>query len=66
MLDQLSNYISEQKLFQPDQRVLLAVSGGIDSVALVHLFDRADFNFAIAHCNFQLRGKESEDDQLYV
>ncbi len=66
MLDQLLNFISEQKLFQSEQKVLLAVSGGIDSMAMVHLFQQANFNFAIAHCNFHLRGKESDGDQLMV
>lgn len=64
MLDQLLNYISVQKLFQSEQKVLLAVSGGIDSMAMVHLFQQANFKFAIAHCNFQLRGTESDSDQL--
>ncbi|MCK5101318.1 MAG: tRNA lysidine(34) synthetase TilS [Cyclobacteriaceae bacterium] len=66
MLDQLLNYISEQKLFRPEQQVLLAVSGGIDSMAMAYLFRKAKFNFAIAHCNFQLRGKASDEDQLLV
>lgn len=66
MLDQLLNYISSQKLFQPEQRILLAVSGGIDSMALMHLFLQTDFNFAIAHCNFRLRDGESDKDQLLV
>lgn len=66
MLDQLLNFIAQQKLFQPEQKVLLAVSGGIDSMAMVHLFRQTDFHFAIAHCNFQLRGKESDEDQLLV
>lgn len=66
MLDQLLNFIEEQKLFQPEQKVLLAISGGIDSMAMVHLFQQANFNFSIAHCNFQLRGKDSDEDQLLV
>ncbi len=66
MLDQLLNYISEQKLFRSGQRALLAVSGGIDSMAMVQLFLQTNFDFAIAHCNFQLRGKESDEDQLFV
>lgn len=66
MLDQLLNYISVQKLFQSEQNVLLAVSGGIDSMAMVHLFHQTKFNFAVAHCNFHLRGEESDDDQSMV
>lgn len=48
------------------QRFLLAVSGGVDSVALAHLFSQAGWTFAIAHCNFQLRGEESDQDAAFV
>jgi len=48
------------------KKLLLAVSGGIDSVVLAHLMDRAHFSFAIAHANFGLRGSASEDDQALV
>ena len=45
---------------------LLAVSGGIDSMVLVYLFKEANINFSIAHCNFCLRGKESDGDAMFV
>lgn len=48
------------------ERVLLAVSGGIDSVVMAHLFAETDLNCAIAHCNFQLRGEESDSDESFV
>jgi len=48
------------------QRFLLAVSGGLDSVSLVHLCARLNLSFAIAHANFQLRGEESELDAAFV
>ncbi len=66
MHNELLNFIKQQKLFQPDQEILLAVSGGVDSVAMVHLFHEAKFEFTIAHCNFQLRGKESDGDEIFV
>jgi tRNA(Ile)-lysidine synthase len=66
MLQSLKSYIAKEKLFLPQERILLAVSGGIDSVAMAELFSRAKFFFGIAHCNFQLRGEESEKDAVFV
>ena len=66
MLKKLLNHISEQKLFQPEEKILLAVSGGIDSVVMAHLFRQTEFVFAFTHCNFQLRGNESNEDQTFV
>lgn len=49
-----------------ESKILVAVSGGLDSVVLAHLCKEAKLNFAIAHCNFNLRGKESEGDEDFV
>ncbi len=45
---------------------LLACSGGLDSVVLAHLCERAHLDFHVAHCNFNLRGKESDGDAIFV
>ncbi|GAB2629021.1 tRNA lysidine(34) synthetase TilS [Emticicia sediminis] len=66
MLHAFLTYINEQKLFEPSEKVLLTVSGGKDSVAMLDLFCDAKLSFAVAHCNFQLRGKDSDDDQIFV
>jgi tRNA(Ile)-lysidine synthase len=66
MLQALKAYIRSIDLFHPSQRILLAVSGGVDSVAMVKLFKDAGFDFGIAHSNFGLRGEESDGDEAFV
>lgn len=48
------------------KRYLLAVSGGSDSTCLMHVFQQLNLSFEIAHCNFQLRGEESMEDEGFV
>jgi tRNA(Ile)-lysidine synthase len=60
------NFISENNLFRSDNRILLAVSGGIDSMAMAHLFLKLETKIGIAHCNFCLRDKESDKDEELV
>lgn len=66
MLERFKQHIADHQLFQTSERILLAVSGGIDSVCMVHLFREANYDFGIAHCNFQLRGEASDLDALFV
>jgi tRNA(Ile)-lysidine synthase len=66
MLDRFINYIRENELCRPEDRILLAVSGGIDSAVMLHLFANAGYNCIVAHCNFKLRGNDSDEDQLFV
>ncbi|MEI6433998.1 MAG: tRNA lysidine(34) synthetase TilS, partial [Bacteroidota bacterium] len=60
------HFIDFQKLFAPDKPVLLALSGGLDSTMMAHLFFKAGFSFAIAHCNFGLRGIDSDEDARFA
>lgn len=66
MLQEFITFIQEEKLFQKNQHVLVGVSGGIDSVVLCELFHQWKVSFAIAHCNFGLRGSESDGDDIFV
>jgi tRNA(Ile)-lysidine synthase len=66
LLEAFKNYITRERLFTSGDRLLLAVSGGLDSVVLCELAYRAGFNFTIAHCNFHLRGAESDRDEAFV
>src|SRR5687768_4335187 len=66
MLKQFTEFITEQKLFNKENKIILTVSGGVDSVVMCDLFNKAGFSFSIAHCNFKLRGKESDEDEAFV
>lgn len=66
LLDEFEKYVAENELFTHDDKVLLTVSGGVDSMVLMSLTAAAGYNFGVAHCNFQLRGKESDEDEVLV
>lgn len=66
MLQAFIAHIRQQHLFPTGQQVLLAVSGGIDSVVLAHLMHSAGYPFAIAHCNFHLRPSDCDRDEAFV
>jgi tRNA(Ile)-lysidine synthase len=66
MIKRFEKYYNNESLFSKTDRILLAVSGGRDSVAMVYLFHQAKLHFGIAHCNFKLRGKESDKDEQFV
>ncbi len=66
MLERFREYIEQHNLFSAEDTILLAVSGGIDSMVMAELFHRSGYKFAIAHCNFGLRGSESNQDEAFV
>ncbi len=66
MVEQFLKYIHDERLFHSSQRILLAVSGGADSMLMLHLFANTGFPVAVAHCNFELRGAESDGDEQFV
>lgn len=66
MLEQFNKFNSDSNIFHENDKVLLAVSGGIDSMVMTDLFSKIDLKFGIAHCNFQLRDKESIRDENFV
>ena len=66
LLQKFTDFIKKENLFQAKDRLLLAVSGGVDSVVLCELCKQAGFDFVIAHCNFQLREDESGRDEQFV
>src|SRR5205085_1534388 len=59
-------FISKKKLVNTGDKILLTVSGGLDSSVMTHLFSKTDFDFGIAHCNFSLRGIESDGDAEFA
>src|SRR5690606_16331294 len=66
LLQRFQQFIFQQHLFLPKDTLLLAVSGGIDSVVLCELCKQAGYDFEMLHCNFKLRGQESERDKEFV
>jgi tRNA(Ile)-lysidine synthase len=66
MKERLPEYIKQEDLFNTKDRILLTVSGGVDSVVLCDLFHATGISFGIAHCNFQLRADESSSDEAFV
>jgi tRNA(Ile)-lysidine synthase len=66
MLQKFQSHIFQNFPFLSGKKLLLATSGGLDSMVMVYLFRKLSFKIAIAHCNFQLRGVESFEDQNFV
>lgn len=64
---QFKNFIKQHKLINTDEAILVAVSGGVDSMVMLHLFQEiSNHHIVVAHCNFNLRGSESDSDEFLV
>ena len=66
MLEKLQAYINRYHLVAEGDRLVLALSGGIDSMVLADLLLKSKVDFVVAHCNFHLRGEESDGDEKFV
>ena len=66
MLNQFQIHLQTNFPYLKDKKLLLAISGGIDSMVLLHLFHKLEFDITVAHCNFSLRDAESDADEDFV
>ena len=66
MLNTFSRHITHNFNFLKESKLLIAISGGLDSVVLTYLCYKLELNIALAHCNFNLRGKESNEDEAFI
>jgi len=66
MINTIKDFIQRQNLLFASDKVLIGVSGGIDSTTLCHILIGLGYKIEIAHCNFSLRGNESDEDELFV
>jgi len=66
VLEKLEQHIAHKFSFLKEKKLLIAISGGVDSVVLTHLLHQLNFDISLAHCNFNLRGTESDKDEEFV
>ena len=66
MLKNFSYHIENKLSFLKETKLLIAISGGLDSVVLTHLCKALDLDITLAHCNFNLRAQESDNDEAFV
>ena len=66
MLSLFQSHLNTNLNFLKESKLLIAISGGLDSVVLTHLCHQSKLNVALAHCNFNLRGAESDGDEDFV
>ncbi|HEX5743788.1 MAG TPA: tRNA lysidine(34) synthetase TilS [Flavobacteriaceae bacterium] len=66
MLEKFKQHLFKNHPYLKDKKILIAVSGGLDSMILTHLMHQLNLDIALAHCNFKLRGAESDTDEQFV
>ncbi|MBO5961546.1 MAG: tRNA lysidine(34) synthetase TilS [Alistipes sp.] len=66
LLQAFEKYVERHELFSHEDKILLTVSGGVDSMVMLSIFVQLGYNIGVAHCNFGLRGKESDEDTEMV
>ncbi|MBU6159207.1 MAG: tRNA lysidine(34) synthetase TilS [Bacteroidetes bacterium] len=66
LINRFQSHLQEKNLFRKEDLLIIALSGGVDSIVLVHLCHQLNYSVIIAHCNFQLRGEESNRDEEFV
>lgn len=66
LIKKIEKYIADHQLLEPDEKVIVGVSGGADSMALLHILISIGYQCLAAHCNFHLRGEESNRDEYFV
>ena len=66
MIQKIQNYIEKEKLLNVGDKIIVGLSGGADSVALLHILHNLGYSCIAAHCNFHLRGEESDRDEQFA
>ena len=66
MKNKVQNFIVEKSLFNKEEKLILGISSGADSICLMHILLALGYRFDLAHCNFNLRGNESDEDEIFV
>lgn len=66
MIERFADHVNNRHRYLKNSKLLIAISGGLDSVVLTSLCKKLEFNISLAHCNFKLRGSESEADEQFI
>jgi tRNA(Ile)-lysidine synthase len=66
ILSKVNSFVEKNHLLVIDDKLLLAISGGVDSMVMLHVFQQLNYSIHVAHCNFKLRGKDADGDEKFV